>query len=48
MDLPNLPEDQSETPDPTPIAPRTKLLITLGVIVLALIVVLHLTGVVGK
>lgn len=48
MDLPNLPEDESEGRARAPMMLRTKLVIALGLIALLLIVVLHLTGVIGE
>lgn len=48
MDVPNLPQDEPEAPARAPMTLRSKLVIALGLIALLLIVVLHLTGVIGE
>lgn len=47
MDLPPLPEIDDETEETPGIALAAKLMIAAGVAVVALLVVLHLTGVLG-
>ena len=47
MDLPNLPEDENETTQRTPMSTAAKLTIATVVVLVLLMVVLHLTGVVG-
>jgi len=48
MDLPHLPEDEAGFPDRTPMSLRTKVVIVVIALALAVIAVLHLTGVVGE
>lgn len=48
MDVPHLPEDQSDSLDQTPMTLRTKIIGASIVVALALIVVLHLSGTIGK
>ena len=47
MRLPQLPEDNDDTTERPPVPTSAKLLICALILVIALVVVLHLTGVLG-
>jgi hypothetical protein len=48
MELPHHPEDDTETSAKAPMTGRAKVIIAVIVVLVALVVVLHLTGVIGE
>jgi hypothetical protein len=48
MDLPKLPEDENESTERTPMSRGAKWMIAAVVLLVALMIVLHLSGVLGR